>query len=142
MNWWDHGVVEGESVVVDPVTQVELVVPPGISAERVFARERRCRDRELRSIRFFVDWGHAYPLWEDGTGKYTMEPEDYGLSMELAHRLREWCQFFERHLAETGWDTADQKDAWLFEGDLLADALELEVYDFAQVQREFRYDSG
>ncbi|WP_460513609.1 hypothetical protein [Frigoribacterium salinisoli] len=69
VTWWDHDVVEGESIVVDPVTQVELVVSPAISVERVLERERRRRDRELRSIRFFVDWGHAYPLWEDGTGK-------------------------------------------------------------------------
>jgi len=134
--------VEWESIVLDPVTQVEVSVPMGISAERALERERRRRDGELRSIRFFVDWGHAYPLWEDGTGTYTMEPEDYGLSLDLAQRLRAWCRVFELYLDETGWDTAERKNAWLSEGEELADALELEVYDFAQVQREFRDGSG
>lgn len=137
--WCDHGVVGGKSIVVDPVTQVELVVPPGISAERAIERERRRRNGELRSIRFFVGRGHAYPLWEDGTGTCRTEPDDYGLSTGLAHRLRAWCRVFELHLAEPGWDTPERRRAWLSDGEELADALELEVYDVAQVQREFRY---
>lgn len=131
--------MDSRRVVVDPVTQVELLVPEGISSWRAIERARKARDGELRSIRLFVDWGHAYPLWESGTDKYGMEPDDYGLSAELAARLLAWTDTFFDHLVpESGWDTLEREQVWHAEGETLADLLELEVYDIAEVQREFR----
>src|SRR5690606_19007461 len=40
--------------------------------------------RVTRVVRFFFDHGHPWPLWEDGSEKYTTDPGDYGLSDDLA----------------------------------------------------------
>jgi hypothetical protein len=125
--------------VVDPVTQVELLVPPGITDARAIERARRQRAGELHRIRFFPEWGCDYPLWEDFTDKYTMEPGDYGISPELGRRLRDWARFWQRHLDPfDGWDDPGNEREWLATGDELVRALELEVYDIAVVVPEFR----
>ena len=125
--------------VVDPVTQKELLVPPGISDERAIERARRERAGELHRIRFFLDWGHAHPLWESFTDKYTMEPGDYGISPQLAHRLRDWARFWNRHFDPfDGWDEPGNEETWLTTGDELVADLELELYDTAVILPEFR----
>ena len=50
------------------------------------AREYPAEERE---IRFFFDYGHPWPLWENYTDEYAMTPEDYGLSPELVALLRQ-----------------------------------------------------
>lgn len=53
---------------------------------------------QRRLLRFFPDWGHRWPLWENGTDKYAMEPADFGLSEKLTLDLRDWYDFWEEHL--------------------------------------------
>ncbi len=61
-----------------------------------------------RTIRFFFDWGHRWPLWESGTDKYTMEPSDFGLSEELTRRLRRLYDLWSEHLDPfEGWDSEE-----------------------------------
>ncbi|QJA00287.1 hypothetical protein [Leifsonia sp. PS1209] len=61
-----------------------------------------------RTIRFFFDWGHRWPLWESGTDKYTMEPSDFGLSEELTKRLRRLYDFWSEHADPfDGWDSEE-----------------------------------
>jgi hypothetical protein len=125
--------------VVDPVTQVEPLVPDEISDDRAVEHARRERAGELHRIRFFMDWGRDYPLWESFTDKYAMEPGDYGISAELGRRLGEWARFWDRHLDPfDGWDSAENERTWLAEGDELVRLLAMEVYDIAVVVPEFR----
>jgi hypothetical protein len=125
--------------LIDPETQQELLVPTGISDERALERARRERVGELHRIRFFLDWGHHYPLWEDGTDKYAMEPVDYGVSDELGERLRAWSRFWETHYDPfEGWDAPPSEQWWLEAGDDLVDLLAVEVYDIALVLPQFR----
>jgi len=124
--------------VVDPVTKLKLSVPPGITDARAIEHARRQRDGELHHIRFFVDWGHNYPLWESFTYKYTMEPSDYGLSPQLGRRLNEWSRFWQQHFDPVdGWDAQENKSLWLTTGDELVGLLEIEVYDIAVVLPQF-----
>ena len=130
--------VSDREFVVDPVTQIEVRVPSGIWPEQAVEHARRGRDGELRRIRFFLDWGHGYPLWEDGADGYTKEPSDYGLSAELRERLHAWCQTWAQHCSpEHGWSDEQRHQDWLAVGHGLADEVELELYDFAEVIREF-----
>lgn len=124
--------------VVAPVTQTEVSVPLGIWPKQAIEHARRSRDGELRRIRFFLDWGHSYPLWEDGSDGYTKEPGDYGLSGDLGERLHAWYETWAQHCSpEHGWSDEQRHQAWLVAGHRLADEVELEVYDFAEMIREF-----
>lgn len=61
---------------------------------------------KAREVRFFLDWGHQWPLWESGTEKYAMEPSDYGLSEELTSCLRSLYDHWFQHVDPfAGWDT-------------------------------------
>lgn len=50
---------------------------------------------EEREIRFFFDYGHPWPLWENYTDEYALTPEDYGLSPELVTLLGRCCALWE-----------------------------------------------
>jgi len=56
----------------------------------------------MRTVRYFYDLGHGWPLWEDGTDSYAMTPADYGLSTELSEQLAGLHAEFEAH-----WDAID-----------------------------------
>jgi hypothetical protein len=130
--------VSDREFVVDPVTQIEVRVPSGIWPEQAIEHARRSCDGELRRIRFFLDWGHRYPLWEDGSDSYTKIPSDYGLSADLGERLYAWHQTWAQHCSpEHGWSHEQLHQDWLVAGHRLANEVELEVYDFAEVIREF-----
>ncbi|GAB95150.1 hypothetical protein BJY21_004142 [Kineosphaera limosa] len=62
----------------------------------------------MRTIRYFFDLGHPYPLWETGTDTYTMKPADYGLSDSLARELKwlaeEYANRFDELVAATSAD--------------------------------------
>jgi hypothetical protein len=127
--------------VVDPVTQRELLVPPRITDERAIEHARKERNGELRRIRFFLDWGHNYPLWESFSDKYAMEPDDYGISLQLGRRLNGWTCFWQQHFDPfDGWNDQENKRAWLTSGDELVRLLQIEVYDIAVVSPQFRHD--
>ncbi|MDQ7993971.1 MAG: hypothetical protein AAGC63_12625 [Propionicimonas sp.] len=86
-----------------------------------------------RNIRFMFDWGHQWPLWESGSDKYAMEPSDYGLSAELAERLRAvydaWLEHWDR-----GWDSPEALAAWTSDRRQALAILRREVADFADVE--------
>ncbi len=127
--------------VVDPMTQLEVLVPPGITDERAIEHTREEHNGELRRIRFFVDWGHNYPLWESSTDKYAMDPDDYGISLQLGQRLNAWSRLWQQYVHPLdGWDTQENNVRWLTTGDQLVRLLEIEVYDIAVVLPQFRQD--
>lgn len=92
-----------------------------------------------RVIRFFPDYGRQHPLWESGTDKYGMDPEDYGLSESLAQRLAEWMKHWESNvIPETGWKSAEAAAESERVGDALVADLRVEVSGFAEVRDERR----
>lgn len=87
----------------------------------------------------FPDYGHLWPLLESGTDKYTMEPEDLGLSVDLTSALRSWYDDWERNCPHDGtWPTIEHDRQWHETGSDLARRLRREVRDFAGVS----YDAG
>lgn len=96
-------------------------------------------ERGRRVIRVFPDWGHPWPLWEDGTDKYTdkytMEPEDYGLSKDLTETMSRWYAFWEQHFdPDEGWDNPQNRKFSRVQGDRLVLMLKDEVSSFADVK--------
>ncbi|MBB1029744.1 hypothetical protein G6027_02300 [Dietzia sp. SLG310A2-38A2] len=90
-----------------------------------------------RVIRFFPDYGRDHPLWESGTDKYAMDPEDYGLSESLARRLAEWMKHWESNVVpETGWRSAEAAEESERIADALVADLRVEVSAFAEVRDE------
>lgn len=88
-----------------------------------------------RTIRFFFDWGHQWPLWENGSEKYAMEPSDYGLSPDLTRRLRAVYDSWLDHW-DCGWDSPEALAAWTSDRRQAVAILRREVADFADVEEE------
>ena len=90
-----------------------------------------------RVVRFMFDYGHVWPLWEDGTDKYAREPADYGLSPELTERLRSCNEYWEAHRNLDGqWDAPENRHRWHAETDQAIAILRWEVSDLADVRDE------
>lgn len=125
------------SWIVDPVSQVELWVPEYATPQRAIAREALRREGRLRQIRFFPDYCARWPLWDAET------LDGLAIAAELSPGLRDaltlWREEFDRDFDPfAGWRTADQRDAWLLEGDRLLTRLERELWDSAEVVPHFR----
>jgi len=90
-----------------------------------------------RVVRFFFDHGHPWPLWEDGSEKYTTDPGDYGLSDDLAARLRSAYALWESHRdLEGNWSSERAREQWRAECDEAVAILRREVADIAEVRDE------
>lgn len=93
---------------------------------------------EPRTIRFFHDFGHEWPLWESGTDKYTMEPDDYGLSDQLVALLRRcntlWLEYADGLLS--GRPEPGSEARWREASDEALRLLRREVADQADVRDE------
>lgn len=94
-----------------------------------------------RVIRLFPDYGRRWPLWEDSTAerpsKYAMEPDDFGLSQNLAERLRSWQDVWDaENLDCNEWSSPANEMAWRAEGAAIAQQLREEVASFADVDYE------
>jgi hypothetical protein len=105
--------------------------------------ERLLPGEPRRIIRLFPDEGRDWPLWEDHTDwrmtGYTMEPADYGLSIELTAALREWNDLWESHFHYArGWDTTANEVDWKQRGELVAARLRDEVKEWADVEYDGR----
>lgn len=124
--------------VQDPLSQVEWPVPREIPVDWVIDHARRASTGELRTIRFFMDWGHRWPFWENDADIDDPEPSDLGLSEELTAAIEKWSTTREAHLNHaTGWDDPATGERWWHEGAELATALQREVYLFARVMSDF-----
>jgi hypothetical protein len=125
--------------VVDPVSQVELVVPPFASPERAINRAALDRDGGLRRIRFYPDGTNPWPFWEDEGELFMPTPGDLGLSSELETDLRDWYNSWNANVRYGGepldpaWLTP-----WLARGDELAARVQEQVWDFAEIVPEHR----
>lgn len=123
---------------VDPVTQVELLVPPYSTVEATVARAAKLRAGQLHEVRLFPDHGHGWPLWDPKVG-YTAVPDDYGLSEGLVAALRQWYDDWEAAVGPgDGWSDAAEKEEWIERGDDLAARLVEETWDIAVIVPRFR----
>ena len=124
--------------VVDPVTQEEIAVPEYATDESAIARAAAKRSGRLRSIRLFPEYCRDYPLWESGSDNYTVTAADLGLSTELGEGLRLWQErWHEECLDSSDWSSEQARLDWLRDGAALCERLQFEVWDFAEVLREF-----
>lgn len=123
---------------IDPRSQVEWPVPDGVSVDRVVEHARRVSAGELRTIRFLPEWTVEWPLWEDDSDKYAMEPSDYGLSSELAGAIRAWSMSWQQNCnPATGWVSEASRAEWHRTGEYLVAALQIELYDVARISSHF-----
>lgn len=123
--------------VIDPVTQVELRVPTYATSESAIRRAALQREGRLRVIRLYPEWTNEWPVWEDGTD--ISDPDAFGLSPELRGMLRKWQDVWETHFVlGRGWPTVAAYEGWAREGDVIAERLEREVWEFAEVRAQHR----
>lgn len=87
-------------------------------------------DDGLRRIRMWNEWGHPWPLWEDGP----VSPDDLGIGKPLAARLHAWRARWE-HLQDPaiGWTEPTAQDEWEAQGDALFDELQRETRGVAVI---------
>lgn len=81
-------------------------------------------DGGLRRIRMWNEWGHPWPLWEDGP----VSPDDLGIDEPLSARLRAWHARWEQLQDPViGWVEPTAQDEWEAQGDDLFNELQHET---------------
>lgn len=61
-------------------------------------------EKALREVRVFHDFNAPWPLWESGTDKYSMDPEDYDLSQESIDLMRRSTRLYEEGIQPPDYD--------------------------------------
>ncbi|MDR5701702.1 hypothetical protein [Agromyces aerolatus] len=124
--------------IVDPESQVELWVPEYATPESVIVRESMRRDGTLTVVRVFPEWGTESPLWVSGPDDGVIRAEP-ALSEALRVALQSWVERWRTDFdVFSGWSSAERRESWFREGDLLASRLQQELWDFAEIVPEFR----
>lgn len=86
-----------------------------------------------------LDWGHPWPLWENGTSKYALTPDDLDLSADLREGMRAWYDSWEREYDENmGWGTVARRDRFDADAAAILEQLRQEVGSFADVADEVK----
>ena len=124
------------SWALDPITQVELWVPEGRDPRSAILRAQLQRDGMLISVRILAEHGVSWPIWQRGVG--LLEENSLPLSPELNTALREWSAFWATHLGLDGeWSSAEDREWWNQRARELEDALEIELWDVAVIERGY-----
>ena len=93
----------------------------------------------VRLIRMFPDWGHYWPLWEDGGQNYALTPTDLNLSRSLASGLEAWMKLWRTSFSpERGWSRSADEERWTAQGRDLSVALAAELMPAARVSFEWQ----
>lgn len=122
--------------VTDPVTQVELWVPEGCDTRSAIRRAQLEREGKLISVRLRPEHGVSWPIWEREVG--LLDENSLPLSPAVNAALREWSLFWATHLGMNGeWSSADDHDTWARQARELEDALEIELWGLAVIERGF-----
>lgn len=113
-----------------PTSEEPPDVPRSSTSDEVRRRAAHSQDGKLRRIRFWNEWGHPWPLWEEGP----LGPDDLNLTESLSARLALWHQLWEQvQDPKFTWTHPGIGDQWEQAGELLFDELQLEVWDQAIV---------
>lgn len=103
------------------------MVPEDDSASRPPSENPR------RTIKFFPDYGKT-PLWESGSAKYALYPDDLGLSSSLGRDILDWNSYWNSHFDPfDGWKSEESRQRSQSEGDALLERLRSEIGNFADV---------
>ncbi|MEY9953964.1 hypothetical protein [Leifsonia sp. EB34] len=125
--------------VLDPITQVELWAPEGCDPGSAIRRAQLQRDGALISVRLLPEHGVSWPIWQREVG--LLDENSLPLSPALNAALREWSLFWATHLSMDGeWSSADNRDWWFRRARELEDALEIELWEVAVIERGFPVD--
>ncbi|WGD37765.1 hypothetical protein [Lysinibacter sp. HNR] len=119
--------------MIDPISQIEIPVPPFATPERAIKRAERERAGQLRQIRFYPDGTNPWSLWENTETNPLPTPHDLGLSSQLAADLQAWYEDWSVNFRYDGPQDEDFSRRWLTEGARLAAQLREEVWDFAEI---------
>ena len=85
------------------------------------------------------EWGHPWPLWENGP----ISPEELGLSARLADGLRDWrARWEELQSATIAWTEPGSREKWEEWGDTLFDELQEETQGSATIVPCYRATEG
>ncbi|PPG50345.1 hypothetical protein C5C24_10245 [Rathayibacter sp. AY2B3] len=123
-------------VVVDPVTQVEWVVPPFATVESTLRRAAQAREGELVRVVIGPDHTTPYALWMGNDAVH--EPDAIGIPPAVAQDLREWQEFWSRGFwPEARWSSPSQEAIFEAEGERLQTAVEALLWNVAVVVRGF-----
>jgi hypothetical protein len=128
-----------EQRVVEPVTQVEWVVPAFATVERTLVRARRDREGTLLRLRMFPDHCAGFPLWGQGGLWDPDGPDATWLSTGLEAELRRWQQIWDDHclIFEKGWTDPAIGEWWAAEGARLHTRVADASWEVASVERCF-----
>ncbi len=121
--------------LLDPVTQVELIVPDGISDADAIKHAALRRAGKLRRLRLSPEWGTGCFLFSDGGGA---DPEHFNITPNMADRLRNWAARWEA-LGNPFKECTDLDalDTWCQQGLTLSIELQRELYMTTVVVPEF-----
>ena len=88
----------------------------------------------LISVRLAPEHGVSWPIWQRGVG--LLDEGSLPLSPAVNAALREWSLFWATHVGMNGeWSSANDRDWWVRRARELEDALEIELWEFAVVER-------
>ncbi|GAB3305217.1 hypothetical protein GCM10027427_34080 [Pseudoclavibacter terrae] len=131
--------IEKHSVVVDPDTQVELLVPSYSTPAETILRAQHQRDGALVCIRVYPEHATDWPLWASGD-KDLANPDTLGISDSLVESLRAWQHEWSQQVGPgLGWTSEESMSDWVRRGDILCDALIRELWTRAVVLPEYQH---
>lgn len=90
----------------------------------------------LVSLRLVPEHGVSWPIWQQGVG--LLADHSLPLSTRLNRALRTWSDFWEAHVDMSGvWSSPGDHTSWVRQARQLEDALEVELWDVAVIERSF-----
>ncbi|GEB24088.1 hypothetical protein BAURA63_02204 [Brevibacterium aurantiacum] len=88
-------------------------------------------------IRFFPDWGRKEPLWSHDTWDIAVRTSDLPISMELAHDLHSYMDFWGDHFDPfDDWDSESSRAHFAAEGSRLIHELKEQLSGYAVIVDE------
>lgn len=112
-------------------------MPEFASDDEAIARSRRRSAGQVADVRMMPDYGCSLPLWVVGDAAKALLNQR--LSAEMVRDLRMWHEQWEAgDVYDTGWRSAELRDAWLAEGERLFERVERMLWSDFDVVPVFR----
>jgi hypothetical protein len=116
-------------IIVDPETQVEWPIPAFSTETLTKARMENARNGNLLNVIVGPEHGLKYAVWVDDHA--LVDPEELGISAELANALRRW---------QSEWSTDQhslRESSWVLEGERILQEMEALLWPIGIVERAF-----